>query len=138
MLWTFTTHSNSRELSNKWKSKCMIETSMRCMQAPPAPQPDRRPFFSGQAKELDAEALQRSAAAAQQLGSAIGDPASIGARLMGKMGFGVAGQGLGRSGQVRPAHPITVTHNWASGGSTSARWAVQVLGSIFTELSGRD
>ncbi len=69
-------------------------------QAIPPPQPDRRPFFSGQAKELDEDAQKRSAAAAQQLGSAIGDPASIGAKLMGKMGFGVAGQGLGRTGQV--------------------------------------
>ena len=72
-------------------------------QAIPPPQPDRRPFFGGQAKELDEEAQKRSAAAAQQLGSAIGDPASIGAKLMSKMGFGVAGQGLGRTGQVGPS-----------------------------------
>ena len=47
--------------------------------------------------------MKKSAAAAQQLGSVIGDPASIGAKLMSKMGFGVAGQGLGRAGQVRYA-----------------------------------
>ena len=73
------------------------------LQVAPPPQPDRRPFFSGQARELDEEAMKRSSAAAQQLGSAIGDPASIGARLMGKMGFGIAGQGLGRAGQVSPS-----------------------------------
>ena len=72
-----------------------------CMsQAPPAQLVDRRPFFSGQQKEFDEEAIKRSAAAAQQLGSTIGDPASIGAKLMSKMGFGIAGQGLGRAGQV--------------------------------------
>lgn len=69
-------------------------------QAPPAQPVDRRPFFSGQQKEFDEEAIKRSAAAAQQLGSTIGDPASIGAKLMSKMGFGIAGQGLGRAGQV--------------------------------------
>ena len=58
-------------------------------------------MFGNPAKQLDEEAQAKSLAAAQQLGSIIGDPASVGARLMGKMGFGVAGQGLGRAGQVR-------------------------------------
>ena len=62
--------------------------------------PDRRAFFVNPAKQLDDEAMKKSMAAAQQLGSVIGDPTSIGARLMSKMGFGVAGQGLGRAGQV--------------------------------------
>ena len=65
--------------------------------------PDRRAFFVNPAKQLDGEAMKKSAAAAQQLGSVIGDPTSIGAKLMSKMGFGVAGQGLGRAGQVRCA-----------------------------------
>ena len=72
---------------------------------------DRRAFFVNPAKQLDDEAMKKSAAAAQQLGSVIGDPASIGAKLMSKMGFGVAGQGLGRAGQVRCAphgYPVHV------------------------------
>ena len=81
------------------------------LQAPVGQPPDRRAFFINPAKQLDDEAMKKSAAAAQQLGSAIGDPASIGAKLMRKMGFGVAGQGLGRAGQVRclpRGHPMHV------------------------------
>jgi hypothetical protein len=63
-------------------------------------QAERRTIFGSLSKQLDEEAQARSLAAAQQLGSIIGDPTSVGARLMGKMGFGVAGQGLGRAGQV--------------------------------------
>ena len=73
------------------------------LQANVAQPQDRRAFFVNPAKQLDDEAMKKSAAAAQQLGSIIGDPASIGAKLMSKMGFGVAGQGLGRAGQVRYA-----------------------------------
>lgn len=72
-------------------------------QAPAAQQQqsEKRPLlFTSQSKQLDEEAQKRSMAAAQQLGSVFGDPGSIGARLMGKMGFGVAGQGLGKAGQV--------------------------------------
>ena len=73
------------------------------LQASVAQPHDRRALFVNPAKQLDDEAMKKSAAAAQQLGSVIGDPASIGAKLMSKMGFGVAGQGLGRAGQVRYA-----------------------------------
>ena len=93
----------------------------RVLQAIPPPQPDRRPFFSGQAKELDEEAQRRSAAAAQQLGSAIGDPASIGAKLMSKMGFGVAGQGLGRTGQVSSILTIIIPYNFSRAWKLSHR-----------------
>ena len=88
---------------------------LHALQAIPPPQPDRRPFFSGQAQVLDEEAQKRSAAAAQQLGSAIGDPASIGAKLMSKMGFGVAGQGLGRTGQVSPLQIIMTCKTYVGG-----------------------
>ncbi len=62
------------------------------------------PFASVPGRNLDEEARKRSEAAVQQL-AALGDPTSIGARLMGRMGFGAAGAGLGRAGQVRPPQP---------------------------------
>ena len=115
---------------------CSVTVPRTCLQAIPPPQPDRRPFFSGQARELDEEAAKRSAAAAQQLGSAIGNPASIGAKLMSKMGFGVAGQGLGRSGQVRPPHRPhkgLLSHKRALDGIATGRWALRLPGRIWAE-----
>jgi hypothetical protein len=65
---------------------------------PPLLEQRRAAFGALQARELDEEARRRSEAAVQ---AALGDPNSIGARLMTKMGYGVQGAGLGRSGQVR-------------------------------------
>ncbi|CAL8469862.1 g9404 [Coccomyxa elongata] len=67
----------------------------------------RVPFASVPGRNLDEEARKRSEAAVQQL-AALGDPTSIGARLMGRMGFGAAGAGLGRAGQgiSAPVEPV--------------------------------
>ncbi|BDA43873.1 probable cell division cycle and apoptosis regulator protein 1 [Coccomyxa sp. Obi] len=67
----------------------------------------RVPFASVPGRNLDEEARKRSEAAVQQL-AALGDPTSIGARLMGRMGFGAAGAGLGKAGQgiSAPVEPV--------------------------------
>ncbi len=59
-------------------------------------------FSSARLGPLDDEAQRRVEAATKQLATHA-DPSGIGIKLLAQMGFGAAGVGLGKEGQVVPS-----------------------------------
>ncbi|DBB00253.1 TPA: hypothetical protein ACH3X1_014082 [Trebouxia sp. C0004] len=82
--------------------------TMTPMPMQPPVMPPRRVFTP--APKLDEEARRRSEAATQQLMQNYNGQPNVGIKLMSKMGYGVAGTGLGAKGQgiAAPVQPVSL------------------------------